>query len=103
MARVSVLAKRLRQARLRAKLSQMQLGIKAGIDPSAASPRINQYERGKHVPAFEVVEQLAKVLRVPAPYFYARDDALAGWILAFDRVAATVRQGIVDKAGIDER
>lgn len=27
-----------------------ETGIKAGLDPSVASPRINQYETGKHVP-----------------------------------------------------
>ena len=77
-----VVAKRLRQARERAGISQRQLGIKAGIGPeTAASARMNNYERGRSEPAFAVLERLAKVLGVPLPYFYARDDVLAEIIL----------------------
>ena len=48
----SVVARRLKEARVRAGLSQKQLGIKAGIEEFSASPRINQYERGKHTPDY---------------------------------------------------
>lgn len=85
MADYSVVGKRLKEARLRAGLSQKQLGIKAGIDEFSASPRINQYERGKHTPDYATVERLATVLQVPTPYFYAREDELAKVILAFRR------------------
>lgn len=83
MADYSVVGKRLKEARVRAQLSQKQLGIKAGMDEFSASPRINQYERGKHTPDYGTVERLAEVLGVPAPYFYARDEALAQLILSF--------------------
>ena len=95
MAELSVVARRLRQARLRAGLSQRQLGIKAGIDPFAASARINQYERGKHTPDVETAARLARVLAVPAPFLYAQDNALASWILAFDEVRPSVRRSII--------
>lgn len=78
-----MVGRRIREARLRAGLSQKQLGIKAGIDEFVASPRVNQYEQGKHAPDFSTAERLAKVLGVPVPYFYAREDHLADWILAF--------------------
>ena len=94
----SVVAKRLRQARLRAGISQKQLGIKAGIDSFAASARINQYERGKHVPDVWTAARLARVLSVPAPYLYAQDNALARWILAFETVRPSVRRSILRKA-----
>jgi transcriptional regulator with XRE-family HTH domain len=74
---------RLKEARLRAGFTQMQLGVAAGIDEYSASARINQYERGKHWPDFGTAERLAAVLDVPAAFFYARDDALAEWILCF--------------------
>ena len=61
----------------------------AGIDEFSASPRINQYERGKHTPDYSTVERLAKVLKVPAPYLYARDEDLAQVILHFRRLTAT--------------
>jgi transcriptional regulator with XRE-family HTH domain len=97
MAELSVVARRLRQARLRAGLSQKQLGIKAGIDPFAASARINQYERGKHTPDVGTAARLARVLAVPAPYLYAQDNALASWILAFGEVRPAVRRSIIRK------
>jgi len=81
--RVAVFASRLKEARLRAGLSQEKLGILAGIDEFSASARVNQYERGKHAPDFQMAERLAQVLNVPTPYLYAADDALAEWILAF--------------------
>ena len=98
MGDVSVVAKRLRQARLRAGISQRQLGIKAGIDPFAASARINQYERGKHVPDLWTAARLARVLAVPAPFLYAEDNALAAWILAFGAVRPSVRRSIIRQA-----
>lgn len=77
MARKSPISKRLKEARLEAKLSQKQLGIAIGIDQFVASPRMNQYETGKHVPDFNVVEKIAKVLKEPSSYFYTTEDDLA--------------------------
>ena len=83
MSNISITAKRLKEARTNAELSQKQLGIEAGIDPFSASPRINQYERGKHTPDYNTASRLAKVLNVPTPYLYAEEDDLAEIILAF--------------------
>lgn len=80
---------------MRAGLSQKQLGIKAGIDEFVASPRINQYERGKHTPDFSTAERLAKVLGVPVPYFYATEDRLAEWILAYRELTPRERLPIL--------
>lgn len=90
----SVVGNRLREARERLGISQKQLGIKAGLDPSVASPRINQYETGKHVPDIQTAQRLAEVLAVPAPYLYAQDDLLAAWILAYSQVTPGVRRKI---------
>lgn len=65
--------KRLKQARIRRGLSQRSLGIAAGIDVASASARMNQYERGKHVPDYQTLSQLASVLDVTVPFFYASD------------------------------
>ncbi len=62
-------------------LSQRQLGIAAGIDEFSASPRVNQYERGKHTPDFHTAERLAKILGCPTAYLYTREDDLAKLIL----------------------
>jgi transcriptional regulator with XRE-family HTH domain len=95
---VSVVGSRLREARERACISQKQLGIKAGLDPGGASARINQYEKGKHLPHLAIARQLAKVLGVPTPYLYADDDGLAAWILAYARVNPATRKSIVKNA-----
>ena len=71
--------------RLEKKLSQEKLGVAAGIDEFTASARINQYERGKHVPDIQTLKRLAEVLEVPLPYFYAEEDALATLILEFKK------------------
>jgi transcriptional regulator with XRE-family HTH domain len=47
------------------------------MDPSVASERMNQYERGVHEPKFSVVVALAAVLEVPTAYFYCLEDDLA--------------------------
>ena len=79
----TLIARRLKEARTALGLSQRNLGIKAGFDPSVASARVNQYERSKHAPHFRVVSKMAEVLGLPAAYFYATDDDLAHVIRAF--------------------
>ena len=75
--------KRLKEARLAKGLSQKKLGILAGMDQFAASPRMNQYEKGVHSPDFQTVRALAKVLEVPTAFLYCEEDELAGLILAY--------------------
>jgi transcriptional regulator with XRE-family HTH domain len=98
MAGVNVVARRLKQARLRRGISQRDLGIRAGMDPSSASARINQYERGKHVPDLGTAARLSRILDVPSPYLYAQDDALAAWILVFARLSPAARHAVLRKA-----
>jgi len=83
--KLNIVAYRLKEVRLRAGFSQERLGVLAGLDEFSASARINQYERGKHVPDLHTLERLAEVLKTPAPYFYAANDELAEWILLFKK------------------
>jgi transcriptional regulator with XRE-family HTH domain len=83
---MSIVAKRLREARLKAGLSQERLGVLAGIDEMSASARMNQYERGKHVPDISIVEKLAEVLNLPSAFFYAADDDVAQLLCHFHRL-----------------
>lgn len=94
----SVVARRLREARLVAGLSQAALGMRAGIDASVASTRINQYERGKHRPGLRTVERIATCLSIPAPYFYAESDQLAAWILAYTTVGPALRDAVLQES-----
>lgn len=98
----NVVAKRLREARVKKGLSQKQLGIEAGIDEFSASPRMNQYERAKHIPDYATLERLAQVLEVPVPFFYAADDELARWIKCFPRVGKAERDKIITELRNEE-
>lgn len=92
MSEVSIVAKRLREARLRAGLSQKQLGIQAGIDELSASARVNQYERGKHMPDLQTLTRLAGILGTPVPYFYCEDPDLADFIARFPSLSRAQRR-----------
>ena len=95
---MSLFGKRMKEARLRAGLSQERLGVLAGIDEMSSSARMNQYERGKHEPDFSLVERVAQVLDVPESYFYAKDDEAAWLQVAFHRMAASDREKLVKAA-----
>lgn len=92
-----VIARRIREARRRLGLSQYALGVAAGIDEMSASPRINQYERGKHTPDFSRATRLAAVLRVPTPYLYTEDDTLAEALLLLWRMSEVRRHAALDR------
>ncbi len=91
----NITGKRLAQARAKIGLSQKQLGINAGIDEFSASPRINQYERGKHTPDFKTIERLSKVLDIPPPYLYAQDNNLAEMILLFNKLSIKEKKKVL--------
>lgn len=93
---MSVFAKRLKEARTRAGLSQEKLGVLAGIDEMSSSSRMNQYEKAKHEPDFSMVERIAKVLNVPESYFYAKDDEAAWLLVVFHRLPAEARLRVLE-------
>src|SRR5580692_12810367 len=95
MGGISIVAKRLKEARLQAGISQKQLGIKAGIDDFSASARINQYERGKHMPDLQTLTRLAAVLQIPVPYFYCHDAELADVIVKFSALGRAQRKRLL--------
>jgi transcriptional regulator with XRE-family HTH domain len=95
MGGISIVARRLREARLGAGISQKQLGIKAGIDEFSASARINQYERGKHMPDLQTLSRLAAVMQVPVPYLYCQDAELAEVIVKFAALGKAQRRRLV--------
>jgi transcriptional regulator with XRE-family HTH domain len=95
MQELPLFARRMKTARERLDISQMELGVRAGIDEFSSSARINQYERGKHTPDFLTAEHLAKVLCVPAAYFYAEDDNLAELIALFGQLKTIERKELL--------
>ena len=83
MSEVVPFGKRLKQAREKVGVSQKRLGILAGIDESNASAIMNQYERNTHIPKFATVRNIARVLNVPAAFFYTDEDELAELLLLY--------------------
>lgn len=92
----SIIARRIKEARKQTGLSQEQLGQLAGIDESSASARINQYERGKHVPGYDLMKQLARVLGVPVEYFYSEDERRTQLLLSFHRLSDEQKNAVLE-------
>ncbi|MBB5441433.1 MULTISPECIES: helix-turn-helix domain-containing protein [unclassified Paraburkholderia] len=94
----TVFGGRLKEARLRAGLSQKSLGIAAGLDPSVASTRINRYELGIHKVDYPFACQLATELSVPTAYFFTEDDDLAELILLYGQASKRTRSRLLAAA-----
>jgi len=73
----SFFTERLKEARKRMKISQKELGIKMGMDPSSASGRMNHYETGRHMPVLATLKKLATELNVPVNYFFCESEESA--------------------------
>lgn len=94
-------ARRLKEARETLGISQKQLGILAGIDQFGASARINQYERGKHMPDLLTAQRLAEELRVPVSYLYEPNDDLATLLRLVGRLPASKVRALLKSLGGD--
>lgn len=92
-------ARRLREAREAAGISQKQLGILAGIDQFVASARINQYERGKHIPDLLTAQRLAAELGVPVSYLFEPNNDLAALLRLAGRLSATRLRALLKSLG----
>lgn len=92
---MDLVAKRLKAARKKVGLSQEHLGVLAGIDEASASARMNQYERGKHVPDIGTAQRIADALNVPLAYLYAVDDDEAELLLKFHALSVTSKEKVI--------
>lgn len=92
---INVFTKRLKEARTKIGLSQKKLGIQAGLDPSVASPRMNQYERGTHLPDINTTQKICEILGVPVAYLYCEDDTLASIIASFSQLDIAAQEKII--------
>lgn len=98
-----VFARRLLQARTELGISQRQLGIRAGLEPSVASPRVNQYEQGKHEPRPAVVKKLADALGIPPAFLYTEDELLAKLLLRWGELSVARKKALLKLAGSSTR
>jgi len=85
----------LREQRVAAELSLRQLAEQTGV----SNPYLSQIERGLRRPSAEVLQQLAKALRVSAETLYVR----AGILNAEDAEVRSVELAILADTGLTER
>jgi len=78
----SIFGIRLREARLRAGVSQEKLGALIGLDEGCSSARMSRYESGQHQPPYNIAFHIAAALNIPVPYLYCDNDVLAELLLA---------------------
>src|SRR4051794_9876818 len=85
----------LREQRLAAKLSLRQLAEQTGV----SNPYLSQIERGLRKPSAEVLQQLAKALRISAETLYVR----AGILNLDDSEVRSVELAVLADSGLTER
>ena len=85
----------LREQRVAAKLSLRQLAEQAGV----SNPYLSQIERGLRRPSAEVLQQLAKALRISAETLYVR----AGILDPDEGEARSVELAVLADTGLTER
>ncbi len=92
---VENLGEYLREQRLSAKLSLRQLAEQTGV----SNPYLSQIERGLRRPSAEVLQQIAKALRISAETLYVR----AGILDPEEGEVRSVELAILADTGLTER
>ncbi|EPW6423884.1 TPA: helix-turn-helix transcriptional regulator [Vibrio parahaemolyticus] len=87
---------RLKEARKKAKLSQKALGVRIGMDESSASPRMNQYEKGKHTPDVHTLKLIADELGVPLNYFFCEDTDSAELAVLINKLQPQEKKDLLE-------
>ncbi|MFT3872983.1 MAG: helix-turn-helix transcriptional regulator [Nocardioides sp.] len=85
----------LKEQRLNARLSLRQLAEQAGV----SNPYLSQIERGLRKPSAEVLQQIAKALRISAEQLYVR----AGILDPSDSEVGSVELAVLADTGLTER
>ncbi|WP_337167160.1 helix-turn-helix transcriptional regulator [Vibrio parahaemolyticus] len=96
MSFVNPIPVRLKEARKKAKLSQKALGVLIGMDESSASPRMNQYEKGKHTPDVKTLKLIADELGVPLSYFFCEDKVSAELAVNLNKLSQSDKQKVLE-------
>lgn len=85
----------LREQRVAAELSLRQLAEQTGV----SNPYLSQIERGLRKPSAEVLQQIAKALRISGEQLYVR----AGIVSPDDGVGGSVELAVLSDTGLTER
>lgn len=92
---VETLGEYLKEQRLTSRLSLRQLAAQAGV----SNPYLSQIERGLRKPSADVLQQIAKALRISAEQLYIR----AGIVSPSEGGAGSVELAIVGDTALTER
>src|SRR6476469_10057652 len=92
---VESLGEDMKEQRISARLSLRQLAEQAGV----SNPYLSQIERGLLRPSAEVLQQIAKALRISAEQLYVR----AGILSPEDGVGGSVELAVLNDTGLTER
>jgi len=92
---VETLGDYLREQRVSARMSLRQLAEQAGV----SNPYLSQIERGLRRPSAEVLQQIAKALRISAEQLYIR----AGIVSPDEGVAGSVELAVLADGSLTER
>ncbi len=85
----------LKEQRTASRLSLRQLAEQAGV----SNPYLSQIERGLRKPSADVLQQIAKALRISAEQLYIR----AGIVSPEDGVGGSVELAVLSDIGLSER
>lgn len=77
--------------------SQERLGVETGIEEATASARMNQYERGKHLPDLQQAIRFAEALDVPLAYLFCIEDELADLLMQLYQLPQAQRQSLLGR------
>jgi transcriptional regulator with XRE-family HTH domain len=89
----------LKEQRVAARLSLRQLADQAGV----SNPYLSQIERGLRRPSAEVLQQIAKALRISAEQLYIRAGILSPEEGVGGATALTVELAVLSDPGLTER
>src|ERR1700710_1097868 len=92
---VESLGEYLHEQRVAAQLSLRQLAEQTGV----SNPYLSQIERGLRRPSAEVLQQLAKALRISAEQLYLR----AGMVSPDEGIGGSVELAVLGDAALSER
>ncbi|WP_172561207.1 helix-turn-helix domain-containing protein [Vibrio parahaemolyticus] len=95
MSKTNPFPQRLKQARNRVGISQRELGIRMGMDPSSASGRMNHYEKGRHMPDIGTLQKLAQELGVPVAFFFSDSDSSAELACLIEQLNEKEKQALI--------
>ena len=97
MHNVNPLPIQLKKARNALGITQLELGVRIGLDPGNASARMNQYESGKHTPDYKMLKKIAEELGVPVPYLLCEDILMGDIILQLSKLTDVEKVEILNK------